>query len=238
MIPLLVLLLAVPAFAGPPDEVVVDSFDAGAPGSLPPGWKTVQFKKVPRWTEYTLIKEGGGGFVQAVSSAAASAIAKEVPVALKEYPTLTWRWKVSQAVGLPGAKTKKGDDYSARVYVAFRYDPARASLWQRSTYRLAKTFYGEYPPHAALNYVWDNQLPVGTVFDSPYTSRVKLVVMESGDERAGKWMSESRNIYADYRRLFGEEPPPLQFIALMTDTDNTGASVTAWYDDLAFHRRP
>jgi hypothetical protein len=32
--------------------------------------------------------------------------------------------------------------------------------------------------------------------------------------------------------IFGEESPPVGAIAIMTDTDNTGESVTAYYDDI------
>jgi hypothetical protein len=59
-----------------------------------------------------------------------------------------------------------------------------------------------------------------------------MVAVESGTERVGEWLVERRNVLADYRRLFGEEPPAVGAIAIMTDTDNTGASAEAWYDDL------
>jgi hypothetical protein len=41
-------------------------------------------------------------------------------------------------------------------------------------------------------------------------------------------------VLADYRRIFGEEPGAVDAVAIMTDTDNTGASATAWYGDIRF----
>jgi hypothetical protein len=62
---------------------------------------------------------------------------------------------------------------------------------------------------------------------------------ESGDaeERDNARMGEyTRNIADDYRKAFGEEPPPIAGFAIMTDTDDTGDSVTSWYGDIALAR--
>ena len=59
-----------------------------------------------------------------------------------------------------------------------------------------------------------------------------MVAVESGDENAGSWVTEKRNVYEDYRKLFGEEPPEIGAVALMTDSDNTGGEATAYYGDI------
>ena len=63
-----------------------------------------------------------------------------------------------------------------------------------------------------------------------------MVVVRSGGERVGAWVEEERNVYEDYRKAFGGEPPMIKGIAVMTDTDDTGESATAWYGDIVFHR--
>lgn len=214
--------------------IPVDSFDGGSAGGLPKGWKPLAFRKIPRQTAYTLEQEDGNWFVKAVSSASASGLLKEVQVDLRKTPVLAWRWKIEHVLKKADARIKAGDDYAARIYIAFRYDPEKASLWQRAKYGAAKALYGAYPPGAAINYIWDNKLPAGMVVDNPYTDRVKMVAVESGGEKAGRWVSESRNVLRDYQMTFGGDPPPLQFVAVMTDTDNTGESAVAYYDDLAF----
>lgn len=35
---------------------------------------------------------------------------------------------------------------------------------------------------------------------------------------------------------FGEEPPQVEGIAIMTDTDNTGESAIAYYDDIKIEK--
>ncbi len=64
-----------------------------------------------------------------------------------------------------------------------------------------------------------------------------MIALQSGDQRAGSWLEERVNVYEDYRRLFGEEPPPVGAIAIMTDTDQTGERAVAWYDDLRISRQ-
>ena len=61
--------------------------------------------------------------------------------------------------------------------------------------------------------------------------------MKSGSAMAGQWVSVQRNIIADYRRAFGEDPPTVGAIAIMTDTDQTGESALAWYADIEARRR-
>ncbi len=63
-----------------------------------------------------------------------------------------------------------------------------------------------------------------------------IVAVESGAAKVGEWQTARRNVLEDYRKLFGAEPPAVGAIAIMTDTDNTGASAEAWYDDLQIEK--
>ena len=67
---------------------------------------------------------------------------------------------------------------------------------------------------------------------NPYTDKTMMVAVNSGNEQAGKWVTVERDIVADYRKAFGEAPPPLVGIAIMSDSDNTGETATAWYGDI------
>jgi hypothetical protein len=64
-----------------------------------------------------------------------------------------------------------------------------------------------------------------------------MIVVRSGAARVGAWVEEERNVYEDYRKAFGEDPPMIKGIAVMTDTDDTGESATAYYGDIAFHKK-
>jgi hypothetical protein len=129
---------------------------------------------------------------------------------------------------------KAGDDYAARIYVMFDYPLEKLPFGTRTKLRLAESIYGQKIPTAALNYVWDNRQPIGTIQPNTYTDRARMVVLQSGGARAGQWVTETRDLAADFRAAFGEEAPDAVAIALATDTDNTGESATAWYGDIEF----
>jgi hypothetical protein len=232
--------LLVHALAGAGSHRIdVGRFAAPAePDALPAGWEPLTFPKVPRATRYRVVRDGEGWVLEARSEASASALYRPLDLDLHRYPTLTWRWKVGNVLVGADARTRRGDDYAARVYVAFRYDPARATAWERAKYGTYRLLYGSYPPQAALNYVWDNRLPPGTALDNAYTDRAKMIVVRSGPAEVGRWVTETRDVLGDYRRLVGGEPPPVAGVAVMTDTDDTGERAVAWYDALAFLAPP
>jgi hypothetical protein len=205
-------------------------------GGAPQSWKPLTFPKISRQTVYTVEEEAGKPSLRAQADASASALIREIEVNPKEYPILLWSWKVENIVAKGDETKKEGDDYAARVYVNFRYDPGNASLWERTQYGVARALYGSYPPKGALNYIWANKLPAGQSIDNAYTSRAKMVAVESGAAKVGQWLSERRNLYQDYRALFGEEPPAVIGLAVMTDTDNTGEKAVAYYREISLCR--
>ena len=71
---------------------------------------------------------------------------------------------------------------------------------------------------------------------NPYAEQVKMIVVESGRSLVNQWVTEERNVYEDYRKAFGEEPPMVSGVAIMTDTDNTGESAIAYYGDIVFKK--
>jgi hypothetical protein len=201
---LLILLTAAVALAA---EIAVGRFSSGDLS----GWRDETFKKKAK-TAYSLVTENGRTVLKAHSRQAASGLLKKVQLDPKKYPVLRWSWKVEKTLKREDVTKKSGDDFAARVYVVF----PRTFFWQTR----------------ALNYVWAAKLPKNTAVPSPYTGNAIIVAVESGEEKAGNWVSEERNIYEDYKRAFGEEPPQLGGVAVMTDTDDTGDEVTAWYGDI------
>ena len=216
-------------------ETVLDigPFSRSLPGgSLPEGWQPQTFKSVEKHTSYELVKEDNETVIKALANASASGLVKPLDLDLKAYPILEWRWKVSNLIAKSNPKTKAGDDYPARIYLTFKYDPARVSAWQRAKYGFIKTIYGEYPPHAGINYIWESKLPVGTIVANAYTDRLRMIVVESGAANLHQWQSYRRNVYEDYKQAFGEEPTSVSGVAIMTDTDTTGEAATAYYGDI------
>jgi hypothetical protein len=204
--------------------------------TLPPDWKPLTFKKIERHTTYKLVKDNDTVFIQAVAEASASGLTREVKINPKEYPIIQWRWKVSNILKKGDVHKKEGDDYPARIYITFEYDPSKLSFFERAKYKTIKLLYGQYPPLAAINYIWESKAPVGTTVPNPYTDRVMMFVVESGSTKLNQWVNEERNIYEDYKKAFGGEPPMISGVAIMTDTDNTGESATAYYGDIFFKK--
>ena len=147
-------------------------FSAAEPGDqLPEGWHLLTFKKIPYHTQYTLIKDGNTVVIKAVSRASASGLMRKIRIDPQKYPFIRWQWKVSNVYKNGDVTKKTGDDYPARIYITFEYDPDRTGLLEKIKYNLAKQFYGEYPPSAAINYIWASHAPIGTIVSNPYTKQ-------------------------------------------------------------------
>lgn len=192
-------------------ELTVSKFSAGDLS----GWNDKIFKGK---TVYTIAKDGDRNVLKAHSQKAASGLFREIAVDTKKYPVLRWSWKVEHSLKKEDVTKKSGDDFAARVYVVF----PRTFFWRMR----------------AINYVWATKMPKGSSAPSPYTTNAMIVAVESGDEKAGQWVTEERNIHEDYKRLFGEEPPAVGAIAVMADTDDTRDEVTAWFGDILLESGP
>ncbi|MFH2218340.1 MAG: DUF3047 domain-containing protein [Pseudomonadota bacterium] len=216
----------------------VGKFSAASPEeALPSGWEPLTFKKIKKHTAYSLAKDDGVVVVKAESRSSASGLIRKIRIDPKEYPLVAWRWKVTRIYTAGDVSKKEGDDYPARIYIAFEYDPAGLSFLEKAKYGAIKLFYGEYPPVGALTYIWESKAPKGAMVPNPYTDRVVMIVVESGKSRLNTWISEERNILEDYRKAFGKDPSAISGVAIMTDTDNTGESAVSYYGDIVFKKK-
>jgi Protein of unknown function (DUF3047) len=198
--------------------VEVARFSAHQPGvSLPEGWKPLTFKKIPKLTTYELVQDGAQVVVKAMSDSSASGLTKDVRIDPKEFPIVRWRWKVENLLQKSDATRKDGDDYPARLYITFEYEPDKVSFGKKLKYKAGQALFGDIPI-GAINYVWETKASVGAILDNAYTD----------------FVDESRNIYEDYRKAFGEDPPMINGVAIMSDTDNTKERATAYYGDIVF----
>ncbi len=224
------------AFAGSLPQVEVALFSEAKEGmELPDQWEPMTFPKIPRHTEYQVVTEDSRTVVKAISDGSASGLIRKIEIDLKETPVLKWRWKVPNVVAGSDVHSKDGDDYAARLYVTFEYDPDAVSFSKKAKYKIGKLLFGDIPI-AAINYVWENNTEIGTIISSSYTDFSKMVVVGNKDARLGEWVEEERNVYEDYMKAFDEEPPKVNGIAIMTDTDNTGGTATTFYGDISFEK--
>jgi hypothetical protein len=224
---------AVPVYSQ--DRLAVGLFSRQqAFGPLPQGWEPLVFKGIERHTRYWLGNVDGLVVLRARSEAAASGLERRMAVDLSRWPRLQWRWRVNQAVSGENLSSKAGDDYAARVYVNFAFQPEKAGFWERQMHALGTRRYGRPPPGSAITYIWSAGAPRGTTAPSPYTDKVKMLVLRGRSDRLGRWFTETRDVAADYRHLFGAPPPPVIGVGLMCDTDNTGSRAAADFGDIVW----
>ncbi len=215
------------------EPLAVSAFSAQSPGApLPASWRELvpPHAKAP---SFALVDDAGVTVLRVHSEEAAGTVAHALRVDPARRPQLAWRWKVDRVVEAADLAVKGGDDFAARVYVFFDVPAAELPLADRVRLVIARLIYGEALPSAAICYVWDNRHPPGASSWSPYTDRVRTVVLESGPARAGQWMDERRDLVADYRAAFGTRAPlhDISGIAAGNDTDQTRESATAWFGD-------
>ncbi len=217
---------------------LVAPFSAAAPGALPPGWEPVPITASKKPTQYQLVDDAGTVVLHAHAEAAASGAGYHVRFDLASAPVIEWRWKISHLIDGADNAIASREDSPARIVLEFEGDRSRLSLRDRAFFALADGIAGRDVPYATLIYVWATRGPVGTVIPNPNTGRVRMIVAASGPAGVGAWQTVRRNAVDDFRRAFGEQPGRLVAVGVMTDTDNTGASVDAWYGDIRFLPAP
>ncbi|ORU89834.1 MAG: hypothetical protein A6F71_02400 [Cycloclasticus sp. symbiont of Poecilosclerida sp. M] len=150
-----------------------------------------------------------------LSSNAASGLFKTIDINLIKTPIIHWSWKIKNTIKSKNERVKSGDDFSARVYVVFSNGPF---FWQTKT----------------LNYVWANQANAGEHWPNPFTSNAQMFAVKAGNDKTNQWHTESRNVLEDIKKTFGITITKVHAIAIMTDTDQTGAATQAWFGDIWF----
>jgi len=206
--------------------------------SIPESWSPLIFGSIDEHTSYTLVDDKNINVIKAESNESASGLTKKIQFNPKEYPYLSWRWKVNKAIPGTDVTSKSGDDYAARIYVMFKYDVEDLPEDEQSNVNWYKFFNGKLPPLATLNYIWGNKSAIGRIVSSPYTKRVKMVIIRNKNSALQKWHVEERNIYEDYKNAFGEEPRDVISVAIMTDTDNTSAMAESYFGDIVISKMP
>jgi hypothetical protein len=187
-------------------------FNEGFDGDWKGRWSTRRL--AARVGTYAVVDSMGNAVLSARSQSAASAMVRRLSVASPDVGRISWRWLVPATLsGARSERTKGGDDFVARVFVIFE-----GEFGSRRT--------------RAVCYVWAAAEPVGSTFPNAYSDRVAMIVLQSGNSRAGSWIREERDFLEDYRAFFGEAPGSVTGTALMVDTDNTRSSAIAFFDDL------
>jgi len=194
------------------DSMVIADFSSSVDASgIPAGW---ELKEKNGKADFAVVKDGDVAAGRFRSTNTSFSLQKKVNVDLKQFPLLTWKWKVTKLPAGGDFRKSKTDDQAAQLFAAF-----------------SKT--------KAIVYIWDTTAPVGLMEDTspvPFMS-VKVVVVRSGPAELGKWIAETRNVYDDYKKLYGSEPPEVSGIRLQINSQHTGTSAESYFADVKFTSR-
>jgi hypothetical protein len=204
----------------------------------PKEWKLRKRFGLPKGAHAEWVIEEGVHAIRLHSEGALTFLEKPVNISIKEYPIVTWRWKVENILEGVDEKTIEGDDHPIRIFFVFEPDKSKQSLWFRmKRFIYLDRVHGHPFGGRFTEYLWSSHHQPGDVIKDPGKPWQKLMVIEGGTHNLGKWMSYKMNLYEDYKKLYGEEPRRLIFIGILNDTDQTGQEAVSYIADLMFHKR-
>ncbi|MBI5892248.1 MAG: DUF3047 domain-containing protein [Deltaproteobacteria bacterium] len=176
--------------------------------------------QVKEWKGKADVKviSGDAGYVLCLkSNGTSTALYKNIAMDIKEAPYLNWQWKVTKLPEGGDVRKKAADDQAAQIYVIFPRFPSQINS-------------------RVIGYIWDTNTPKDSIVTSTKLSNTKYVVLRSGKNELGKWFTEKRNVYADYKMLFNEEPSKMGKVSVMIDSDDTKSAAEAFFGDIYLSR--
>ncbi|MCX5796657.1 MAG: DUF3047 domain-containing protein [Elusimicrobia bacterium] len=203
-----------PVAAGVAAEMAMLLGFDGSVGSdgVPAPW---QLKVKVGIAEVKNILENGEKALHLVCKDSSFAVERQINVNVADYRRLAWKWK---AVHLPpqgDLRNKGANDQGLQLLLAFA---------GRKT----------------LSYVWDSNAPEGTVSDEsigwPVNMKIKVMSVKTGAADEGKWITFSRNVYDDYRTIFGEAPGAVQGVRVQSNTQYTHSVAEGYVGNIVFSR--
>lgn len=233
------LLACIFTLAGCATQNIGESADSGAVSANPWAiaaagetaagtWKHQEFPG-KRASIYRYARIDGRDAMAVHAASSVSMLRQSVGVSSAELNRVRFSWKVPTLITSADLTDRNLADSPVRLVLAFEGDRSRFSARDAMLSELAHALTGEPMPYATLMYVWCNYSEPGTVLTNTRTSRIRKLVLESGPRNLNRWLDYERDVRADFIKAFGEEPGALVSIGIMTDTDNTGTSTTAWY---------
>jgi hypothetical protein len=212
------LLAAASAASAQGSQVVVEDWSKTPVGQkgVPNGWRTQSWGN-PKY-EFEVVGESPTRALHLVSNGDSSTINKDIKIDCKDHPVLQWRWKLVELPKGGDARKKATDDQALQLYVTFpRFPNAVRSR--------------------VVGYIWDTTAPAGTIVKSQKTALVTYVVMRSGDADIGKWVTETRNVCQDYKKIYGEEPEEkVEALSIGIDSDDTRSRAEGYVAEILFRK--
>jgi len=176
-------------------------------GRLPSDWQI----KINHGRSNISVCSEGDSCLHLKSDKSSFGLEHRVDVDPSQMPYLTWRWKVAQLPAGGDFRRAATDDQAAQVMLAF-------------------------DDKKVLTYIWDSSAPKGTSQSASNIPLVRIyaVVCQSGAVEANKWITESRNIAADYERAYGKPAPRVKGLRLQINSQHTDTTAEIYFGEVAF----
>lgn len=204
-------------------------------GGQTSGWAPLHILRSRKPTDYMLVPDETGVVLQALAEGASSALMHDLDVDPAQQPWLQWTWKIKAAT-IEGVESPADRGSPVRIVLGFDGDKDVLPFTEQIKFETAKLVTGHDFPYATLMYVWAENLAPGTVVYSRHSSRIRMVVADSGLAGVGAWRQFARNIVEDFERAFGERPGRLMGVGVLTDSNLESESTQAWYGDISLLR--
>ena len=208
-----------------------------ARNGMPHGWNFYRIAPYKKNTVYRLENYQGRTVLSANSKTSASGLAVKLRPRQANNLWLQWEWKALSPIPEADNAERYHDDAPLRILVAFDGNKSKLPLKERMNFEIANLISGQEMPYATLMYIWSGKSPVDTIINNAHTSRIKMIVVDSGWDNLGTWHKHQRDLAADYKRAYGVPPGEVIGIALLTDTDNTKSEARAIYGDIELIRK-
>lgn len=210
---------------------------AGASLDTPaPPWRFVGLPLQNKpMTRFRVINHDGARVLEVRADESYGNLVHDLSGPASQAGSLSWRWRIELDNPAGDPRKRSGDDHPLAVCAMFDLPLASVPFAERQALRAARLASGEPLPTATLCYTWDERQPQGSVLDSPFTRRVRYLVLRGAGEPLQQWRAERRDLRADFLRLFGGEAsavPPLLAVSVSADADNTRGHSVALLSEL------
>lgn len=199
-------------------EVVVVDF-VRVKDEVPQGWELDEHKGK---ADLALVHDGVGQALKLRSEVSSFSLNKEVEIDLKKTPYLEWQWKITEVPEGGDFRKRATDDQAAQLVVVFSWGVFKKQ---------------------AIAYIWDSTAPAGTMSKAPSPPlypflKINAVVVRSGEDKKGQWITETRNVVEDYKKLFESEPENVKGIRIQINSQHTNSQAEAYWKSVRFKAHP
>lgn len=181
---------------------------------------------------YSYVRHEGRDAVLAKAEASGSILRHRHRIEPDQLGLVRFSWNVPNAGAGANAALPQLEDVPVRVVLAFEGDRSRLSMKNAMLSELSRLLTGEEMPFATLVYSWSRVKQPGEVVVNDRTDRIRKIVVDSGDHGYNEWRSYERDIRADYRKAFGEDPGALLSFAVFTEGERDEGQLQAFYGPL------